>query len=143
MVLRVSSLGARAGVSADTIRYYEHIGLLPEAERSPAGYRLYKEDTVGRLQFIKGAQRFGLRLDEIRELLDIRDRGTCPCGHTRSLLRKRVAEVDEELARLSALRAELSGMIEDWPVPGTAGGRGIWHCAGGLIEPTELFQARR
>ncbi len=143
MVLRVSSLGARAGMSADTIRYYEHIGLLPEPQRSPAGYRLYEEDTVERLRFIKGAQRFGLRLDEIRELLDIRDRGACPCGHTMSLLRKRVAEVDEELTRLGALRAELNGMIEDWPGPGTAVVRGIWHCAGGLIEPTELLQARR
>ena len=136
-MLTVSSLGARVGLSADTIRYYERIRLLPQARRSPAGYRLYEEDAVERLRFIKGAQRFGLRLEEIR------DRGACPCGHTQMLLRRRIAEVDQELARLGALRSELSGMIEDWPGPGIARQRGIWHCAGGLIEPGELLEARR
>ncbi len=136
-MLTVSALGARVGLSADTIRYYERIRLLPQARRSPAGYRLYEEDAVERLRFIKGAQRFGLRLEEIR------DRGACPCGHTQMLLRRRIAEVDQELARLGALRSELSGMIEDWPGPGIARQRGIWHCAGGLIEPGELLEARR
>ncbi len=142
-MLTVSALGARVGLSADTIRYYERIRLLPQARRSPAGYRLYEEDAVERLRFIKGAQRFGLRLEEIRELLEIRDRGACPCGHTQMLLQRRITEVDQELARLGALRSELTGMIEDWPGPGMARQRGIWHCAGGLIEPGELLEARR
>ena len=96
--LTVSKLAEEAGTSADTVRYYERIGLLPEAERSAAGYRLYDGEAVERLRFIKRAQRFGLRLEAIAELLDVRQRGLCPCGHTRRLLEDRVAELDGELA---------------------------------------------
>jgi DNA-binding transcriptional MerR regulator len=82
MALTVSTLADQAGLSADTVRYYERVGLLPPAARSPAGYRLYDQDAVGRLRLIKGAQRAGLRLREIGELLQVADRGQCPCGHT-------------------------------------------------------------
>ena len=81
MTLTVSKLAARASLTADTIRYYERAGLLP-ASRTESGYRAYVDEAVEILRFIKGAQRIGLRLQEIKELLDIRDRGLCPCGHT-------------------------------------------------------------
>jgi DNA-binding transcriptional MerR regulator len=61
----VSSLAEQVGLSADTVRYYERVGLVPTPERSAAGYRLYEESTARRLRFIKGAQRVGLRLREI------------------------------------------------------------------------------
>jgi DNA-binding transcriptional MerR regulator len=113
MALKVSDLAGRVGLTAATVRYYERLGLLPTPERSPSGYRQYDEDDLAdRLRFIKGAQRFGLRLDEIRELLDIQDQGQCPCGHTQELLRTRVAEVDEEMRRLAGLRTDLVTMIE-------------------------------
>ena len=60
--LTVSKLAEEAGTSPDTVRYYERIGLLPETERSASGYRLYGDEAVERLRFIKRAQRFGLRL---------------------------------------------------------------------------------
>ena len=59
------------------MRYDERLGLLPKPERSPCGYRQYDEELADRLRFIKGAQRFGLPLEEIKELLDIQDRGSC------------------------------------------------------------------
>jgi DNA-binding transcriptional MerR regulator len=114
--LTVSKLAEQAGTSADTVRYYERIGLLPETERSASGYRLYGEEAVERLRFIKRAQRFGLRLEAIAELLDIRQRGLCPCGHTRRLLEARVAELDEEMSSLARLRADVAVMIEELPV---------------------------
>ena len=64
--LTVSKLAERAGASPDILRYYEHIGLLPEADRSPSGYRLYDDSMAELVGFIKRAQRFGLRLEEIR-----------------------------------------------------------------------------
>ena len=97
-------------MTADAVRYYEREGLLPEPERSPAGYRQYPDETVGRLRFIRGAQSLGLKLGEIRELLEIRDRGACPCGHPRSLVERRLAAIDEELKRLRALKRELVGL---------------------------------
>jgi DNA-binding transcriptional MerR regulator len=69
MALTVSALADQAGLSADTVRYYERVGLLPEPARSAAGYRLYDQAAVGRLRLIKGAQRAGLRLRDIGELL--------------------------------------------------------------------------
>lgn len=110
--LTVSKLAERVGASADTLRYYERIGLLPPAERSPAGYRLYGEDAVTRMAFIKGAQRLGLRLEEIGELLHIREQGLCPCGHTRHLLEDRLTQVDAELEALGELRKEITAMLE-------------------------------
>jgi DNA-binding transcriptional MerR regulator len=89
IALTVSALADQAGLSPDTVRYYERVGLLPEPARSAAGYRLYDQAAVGRLRLIKGAQRAGLRLREIGELLQVADQGQCPCGHTETLLRQR------------------------------------------------------
>jgi DNA-binding transcriptional MerR regulator len=89
MTLTVSKLADRVGLTADTIRYYERVGLLPPPDRTASGYRAFEDDAVERLRFIRGAQRIGLRLQEIKELLDIRDRGLCPCGHTEDLLSRR------------------------------------------------------
>jgi len=78
--------------------------------------------------FIRGAQRLGLRLAEIKVLLAVRDTGVCPCGPAETLLREHIGELNREIARLTALRAELSGMVAGLtassgpcpdPVPGT------------------------
>lgn len=82
MNLRISEIAESVGVSSDTIRYYEREGLLPAPARSVSGYRQYDQGIIDRLRFIKGAQAFGLRLSEIGELLEIQDKGACPCGHT-------------------------------------------------------------
>jgi DNA-binding transcriptional MerR regulator len=66
------------------------------------------------LRLIKGAQRVGLRLREIAELLSICDQGLCPCGHTERLLRKRMSEIDAQVAELVAVRGEL-GLVEQHP----------------------------
>jgi DNA-binding transcriptional MerR regulator len=113
--LTISVLADRVGLSADAVRYYERLGLLPTPKRSAVGYRLYDQEVVERLRFVKGAQRLGLRLREIRELLEVVDRGRCPCGHTQTLLAQRLAEVDAELVRLTALRAELARLLNQAP----------------------------
>lgn len=133
MTLTVSKLAAQAGLSPDTIRYYERVGLLPQPRRGPSGYRLYQDAEVERLRFIKGAQHVGLRLREIRELLQIRDRGGCPCGHTESLLRSRIAEVDAELNRLRSMREELIRMAEQVPAAPDAV-QGPWPCEREFVQ---------
>lgn len=124
--LRVSALAKRVGVSADTIRYYEKTGLLPPPERTASDYRNYDESAVDRLRFIQGAQRLGLRLREIKTLLEVRDTGRCPCEPAEQLLRQNIAEVDTEIARLKGLRRELVVIADRIPsadcpdpVPGT------------------------
>ncbi|WP_222268449.1 heavy metal-responsive transcriptional regulator [Modestobacter marinus] len=113
--LRVAELATAAGVRPDTVRYYERAGLLPAPERTAAGYRSYDSGALDRLRFIQGAQRLGLRLADIRTLLTVRDTGTCPCEPAEQLLRRRMAEVDAEIARLLALRAEMAAMADALP----------------------------
>ncbi|MDQ3784759.1 MAG: heavy metal-responsive transcriptional regulator, partial [Actinomycetota bacterium] len=124
--LKVSDIAERAGVSTDAVRFYEKEGLLPAAPRSPAGYREYDDSTAQRIRFIKGAQEMGLKLAEIGELLDIQDRGACPCGHTRTLVERRIAEIDAEMKRLSEMRAEMASMAE-LECPATTEGN-LWPC---------------
>jgi DNA-binding transcriptional MerR regulator len=112
MPLRVSEVAEKAGVSPDAVRFYEKEGLLPAPPRSPAGYREYDVAVPQRILFIKGAQEMGLKLAEIGELLEIQDRGACPCGHTKTLVERRMAEIDAEMKRLSALRSNLAALAE-------------------------------
>jgi DNA-binding transcriptional MerR regulator len=113
--LRVAELASAVGVAPDTIRYYERAGLLPPPSRTAAGYRSYDDSAFDRLRFIQGAQRLGLRLIDIRHLLAVRDTGACPCEPAEDLLRRRLAEVDQEISRLTALRAEMAAMADALP----------------------------
>lgn len=126
MALRVSEVAQQAGVSSDAVRFYEKEGLLLEPPRSPAGYREYEDTIPQRIRFIKGAQEMGLRLAEIGELLEIQDRGACPCGHTKTLVERRIEEIDAEMTRLSDMRAELAEMAK-LDCPATDQGD-LWPC---------------
>jgi len=113
--ITVAVLARLAGSTPDTVRYYEKAGLLPPPQRGSSGYRHYAPDAVDRLHFIQGAQRLGLHLREIRELLSVRDTGTCPCGDAAVLLRQRMAEIDRQISDLSRLRATLADMVSHIP----------------------------
>lgn len=126
MALNVSQVARKAKVSADAVRFYEKEGLLPPAPRSPSGYRQYDDSTAQRIRFIKDAQGMGLKLAEIGELLEIQDRGACPCGHTKTLVERRLAEIDGEMKRLSDLRAKLAAMAA-LECPASTDGE-LWEC---------------
>lgn len=113
--LRIGELAAATGLGTETIRYYEKVGLLPAPARTPAGYRAYGPEAADRLHFIRGAQRLGLRLEDIRNLLAIRDTGTCPCEPAADFLSRRLAEVDAQIQRLEALRTEMATMLDALP----------------------------
>jgi DNA-binding transcriptional MerR regulator len=109
--LTVAGLAAQVGVGRDTIRYYERVGLLPPPPRTAGDHRRYSADSVDRLRFIQGCQRLGLRLDDIRNLLEVRDTGVCACTPARDLLTARLVELDAEVKRLRLLRSDLSSML--------------------------------
>lgn len=113
--LRVAELAKLVGVRPDTIRYYERTGLLAPPPRTSSGYRAYPASAAERVRFIQGCQRLGLRLRDIADLLAVRDTGTCPCEPAEQLLHRRIRELDDELARLAALRADLVGMVATLP----------------------------
>lgn len=128
-MMTVSELAGRVGTTADTVRYYERIGLLPEARRSDAGYRLYEEPDVERLRFIKRAQSFGLQLDDIGELVRIRDEGLCPCGHTREKLNAKLEEIEQQIIELEDLRSDIRELLDS----GEVAGDGCWPCGSNLL----------
>jgi DNA-binding transcriptional MerR regulator len=113
--LTVSDLARQAGVSPHTVRYYDRVGLLPTPGRSASGYRLYSPHLVERLRFIRGAKHLGLRLQDIARLVEVMDRGHCPCGHTEDLLRARLTAIDDEIAELTSLRNELERLLDAHP----------------------------
>lgn len=110
--LTVSKLARRVGASPDTVRYYERLGLLRQADRTSAGYRQFGENDVERMRFIQAAQRLGLELAEIRELLDIKEHGLCPCGHARSLLETKLIEIEAQLDALAGMRDTIRGLLD-------------------------------
>lgn len=127
----VSKLARQSGTSPDTLRYYERIGLIPPAERSQSGYRIYDQAAVDRIRFIKGAQHLGLRLEEIGELLAIRESGLCPCGRTRQLLEDRLTLLEAELAELAHLKGQINQMLAQ---PERADQECACSIGGGLIQ---------
>lgn len=105
--MRIGQLAERVGVNTKTVRYYEGIGLLPAPERRPSGYREYTEGDVERLRFIRTAQRLGLSLSEISEILGFRERGERPCDYVLGVLDRQVADLDRRMAEMARLRREL------------------------------------
>lgn len=105
--MRVGELADQAGVSAQTIRYYEAIGLLQQPERLGNGYRDYSAENLSRLEFIKRAQSSGLSLTQIGSILELKDSGRSTCEHTLMLLRSRIDELTAQISSLSAARADL------------------------------------
>jgi DNA-binding transcriptional MerR regulator len=108
--MRIGELAGELGLNPKTIRYYESAGLLPEPERTSGNYRSYGAEDVKRLRFIKAAQRLGLTLDEIREVLAFAERGEPPCGFVRDRLHAEVTAIDQRIRELQALRAELTSL---------------------------------
>ncbi len=108
MGLTVGAAAKAAGVSAKAVRLWESKGLLPPAERTEAGYRLFSDADVGVLRFIRQAKTLGLQLSEIKDILDLQRVGAAPCTRVTELLDGRIAEIDRSLADLRALRRSLT-----------------------------------
>lgn len=122
---RISQLAERSGVPATMLRFYEDAGLLL-AERTPSGYRVYGEDAVDRLAFISSAKLLGLALDEIRELLDVREEGVCASVRARMLplVADRITQTDDRITELRAFSGHLTGVHAELSGPAPAGACG-------------------
>ena len=104
---RIGDLAATLRINPRTIRYYERIGLLPEPERLPSGYRQYSAHDAERLRFILKAKTIGLTLDEIREILALRDAGQPPCEHVATMIDEKVVAIEAQIRVLRNLKDEL------------------------------------
>ncbi|MFQ5536870.1 MAG: heavy metal-responsive transcriptional regulator [Gemmatimonadota bacterium] len=111
-MMRIGELARRAEVTPDTIRFYEKERLLEAPPRSAGGYRQYDEAALEDLLFIRKARAVGLRLSEIREIMEISAGGVVPCDHVRETVTARLDEVERKLKELKALRASLRATLQ-------------------------------
>ncbi len=112
--LRVGALARQAGVSPRTVRYYESLGLLPPASRSPNGYRCFRSEDLDRLRFIQRAKALGLTLAEIKHLLVVAEEGRCLLtqAELRDILERKIAACSERIQALTTFRAMLEAAIQ-------------------------------
>ena len=105
--MKIRQLASLAGVSPKTIRYYEAIGVLPRPNRHPNGYRDYDEADLERLKLVAGARKLEFSLDDITEIIAMRDRGEAPCRVVLDKLTQRANEIANRINELQRLEQEL------------------------------------
>jgi MerR family transcriptional regulator, mercuric resistance operon regulatory protein len=115
--VRTSEVAQQADVNAQTLRYYERRGLLPEPERSPGGYRAYSADAVRLVRFVKRAQALGFTLDDIEELLHLAGGGPASCEEAKTMARARITDLDQRIAELVGMRDALTRLVSTCDQP--------------------------
>jgi DNA-binding transcriptional MerR regulator len=113
-VFTIGEAAARAGVSADTLRYYERRHVLPPPVRSRAGYRLYSDDAIERIRLVRNAVRLGFSVKEIAAFLSACQSGRPPCGTVRREGARLLIEMDRRIADMIAARDRLRTTLEEW-----------------------------
>ena len=105
--MQISAFSEQTGVAAKTIRYYEEVQLLPPAQRQSNGYRNYGEADVDRLKLVAGARRLDFSIEEIKEILDLRDRNIAPCGTMLEQLENKAKAIARRIQQLQTLEKDL------------------------------------
>ncbi len=109
--LTIGQLARAARVPSSTVRYYERIGLLEPDDRSAGNYRLYGQDSLRRLTFIRSAQSIGFTLKDIESLVGSRRDGSLSCKQVQALIEERLADVQERLENLQHIRKVLESSL--------------------------------
>ena len=112
MGLKIGEVAERGGVNLQTIRYYEREKLLPEPPRLASGYRVYPDQTVRRVRFIKRAQEIGFTLAEIRGLLAIRIDADRDSSEVRTLAQAKIADIEKKIQTLQLMKQVLGRITE-------------------------------
>ena len=107
-------LAKAAGVSADTIRYYERIGVLQKAERTASGYRVYPTGAIERVQIVQRALRIGFTLSELADIFKTKDAGGAPCQGVLELAQQKLAEIRTDIVALKQTERYLEKLLQDW-----------------------------
>lgn len=110
--ISIGEASRRCGVKVPTIRYYEQIGLLPAPPRTEGNRRTFDAGDLRRLAFIRHARELGFEIEAIRTLLTLQDDPHQPCGTADAIARARLADVEQRIDSLNALKVELGVMIE-------------------------------
>jgi DNA-binding transcriptional MerR regulator len=112
--LKASELARLCGVSTDTLRHYERVGVLPRAPRNRSGYRQYPPAAEARVRMVRRALALGFSLAELARILRVRERGGAPCAEVRRLASGKLEELERRLADLAELRDDLRRLLAEW-----------------------------
>jgi DNA-binding transcriptional MerR regulator len=112
--MRSGQLARQTGVSTDTLRHYERLGILPLPQRTAANYRQYPPTSSQRVELIQRALTIGFSLPELKTILAVRDKGGSPCRRVRGLLRSKIHDLDQQIRNLVSLRAEMNRLSREW-----------------------------
>jgi DNA-binding transcriptional MerR regulator len=132
-LLKIGEVARRAGIGVETLRFYERSGLLDRPARTEGGYRLYDAEALKTLEFIRRAQALGFSLEEIKRIIAESRAGQRPCAEVRETVRRRLVELDEQMAQIRRFRNALAATLKQWDEKGYADGD---FC--GLIESSDL-----
>lgn len=120
--MRIGQAAEQALLEASAIRFYESAGVLPKPARSDAGYRVYGEADIELMRFVRRLRALELPLDDIREIVRLRTSGEAPCQPVRAAIAREAEAVDDRIAELTRLRAELRSLqermdtiVDEWP----------------------------
>ncbi len=112
--LRSGELARQCGVSTDTLRHYERVGVLPRPKRSASGYRQYPPEALKRVRLVRRALEIGFTLDELSGILRVRDSGGTPCREVRALAEVKLEQVKNKIDDLCDLRDHMQQVLADW-----------------------------
>lgn len=125
MSIQIGELARRTDCAVETIRYYEKEGLLPEPARSSSNYRLYGNDHIERLRFIRHCRTLDMALDEVRILLKHRDTPETDCGDVNALLDEHIRAVEVRVEELMQLKQHLTVLRQKCATAAPAASCGI------------------
>ena len=111
---KIGELAKQTGIAVGTLRYYSDLGLLLPVHRGDNGYRYYSENASSQVQFIKKAQAIGFTLEEIKQILDVRDRGEKPCSLVQTLLDNKIEQLEIQIKKMTLFKRELETYRADW-----------------------------
>jgi MerR family transcriptional regulator, mercuric resistance operon regulatory protein len=126
-LLTRGTLAASSGCNLETIRYYERIGILPPPPRSQGGHRLYGEDLIKRLTFVRRSRELGFTLEEIRQLLRLVDGSKYTCAQVETLVHEHARDISRKIADLKKLKSVLESMTS--------------QCTGGEVPECPIIDA--
>ncbi|HID66632.1 MAG TPA: heavy metal-responsive transcriptional regulator [Aquificaceae bacterium] len=111
--MRIGELAKKVGINPKTLRYWEEIGVLPPPPRDSSGYRVYSEEYIHMCIFIKKAKTLGLKLEEIREIINLWLGGNKPCDRVKSIIREKIKTIDEVIEELRRRKTLLERLLEE------------------------------
>lgn len=110
--MRIQKLAQMSGVTSKTIRYYEEVGLLPQAVRADNGYREYSQESLTLMRFIRRCRDLRIPIDNIRKLVKVQAFGSAPCEEVDQIVRDQLHKVQETISELQLLELDLTKLAE-------------------------------